>query len=159
MGNRYADHMTPLYPQKLALTSPTGGGCSVGIVRSRTKATEFSFSFIGFSSSLMDQLGYGNFYMGLAELAYFRWWFYVPKVKTAETRVSYYHIIISHSTGWKSNKWYLWWCCQTGSFHGPGWESSQEYIERRPATLNSTWKTTMGHRSQGDVQYVLLGKF
>jgi hypothetical protein len=32
----------------LALTSPTGGGRSVGIVRSRTKATEFSlvFSFI-----------------------------------------------------------------------------------------------------------------
>jgi hypothetical protein len=28
------------YPQKLALTSPTGGGRSVGIVRSRTKATE-----------------------------------------------------------------------------------------------------------------------
>ena len=40
----YADHVTPLYPQKLALTSPTGGGRSVGIVRSRTKATEFSFS-------------------------------------------------------------------------------------------------------------------
>jgi hypothetical protein len=27
---------------KLTLTSPTGGGRSVGIVRSRTKATEFS---------------------------------------------------------------------------------------------------------------------
>jgi len=34
--------VTPLYPQKLALTSPTGGGRSVGMVRSRTKATEFS---------------------------------------------------------------------------------------------------------------------
>jgi hypothetical protein len=34
--------VTPLYPQKLALTSPTGGGRSVGIVRSRNKATEFS---------------------------------------------------------------------------------------------------------------------
>jgi len=33
------------YPQKLALTSPTGGGRSVGIVRSRTKATEFLFLF------------------------------------------------------------------------------------------------------------------
>jgi hypothetical protein len=32
-----------LYPQKLALTSPTVGGRSVGIVRLRTKATEFSF--------------------------------------------------------------------------------------------------------------------
>ena len=30
-----------LYQQKLALTSPTGGGRSVGIVRSRIKATEF----------------------------------------------------------------------------------------------------------------------
>jgi hypothetical protein len=33
-----------MYLQKLALTSPTGGGRSVGIVRSRTQATEFSFS-------------------------------------------------------------------------------------------------------------------
>jgi hypothetical protein len=31
------------YPQKLALTSPTSGSRSVGIVRSRTKATELSF--------------------------------------------------------------------------------------------------------------------
>jgi len=38
---RCADHVTPLYPQKLALTSPTGGGRSVGIVRVRNKATEF----------------------------------------------------------------------------------------------------------------------
>jgi len=36
--------VTPLYPQKLALTSQTGGGRSVGIVRVRTKATEFSFT-------------------------------------------------------------------------------------------------------------------
>ena len=41
VGIRCADHVTPFYPQKLALTSPTGGGHSVGIVRSRTKATEF----------------------------------------------------------------------------------------------------------------------
>ena len=45
MGIHCADHVTPLYPQKLALTSPTGGGRSVGIVRSRTKATEFSFYY------------------------------------------------------------------------------------------------------------------
>jgi len=37
--------VTPLYPQKLALTSPTGGGRSVGIVRSRTKDTDFSLVF------------------------------------------------------------------------------------------------------------------
>jgi hypothetical protein len=30
-----------IYPQKLALTSPTSGGRSVGIVRSQTQATEF----------------------------------------------------------------------------------------------------------------------
>jgi hypothetical protein len=42
VGTPCADHVTPLYPQKLALTSPTGGGRSVGIVRSRTKATELS---------------------------------------------------------------------------------------------------------------------
>jgi hypothetical protein len=35
-----------LYPQKLALTSPTRGGRSVGIVRSRTQATEFSFQLL-----------------------------------------------------------------------------------------------------------------
>ena len=45
MGARCADHATPLYPQKLALTSPTGGGRSVGIVRSRTKATEFFYVY------------------------------------------------------------------------------------------------------------------
>jgi hypothetical protein len=32
-----------LYPQKLALTSPTSAGRSVGIIRSRTQATEISF--------------------------------------------------------------------------------------------------------------------
>jgi hypothetical protein len=31
-----------IYPQKLELTSPTSGCRSVGIVRSRTQATEFS---------------------------------------------------------------------------------------------------------------------
>jgi hypothetical protein len=39
-GIRRTDHATPLYPQGLALTSPTSGGRSVGIVRSGTKATE-----------------------------------------------------------------------------------------------------------------------
>ena len=40
VGTRCADHVTPLFPQKLALTSPTSGGRSVDIVRVRTKATE-----------------------------------------------------------------------------------------------------------------------
>jgi hypothetical protein len=41
VGIRHADHVAPLYPQKLTLTSPTSGGRSVGIVRSRTQTTEF----------------------------------------------------------------------------------------------------------------------
>jgi hypothetical protein len=36
-----ADHAIPFYAQKLALTLPTSGGGSVGIFRSRTKATVF----------------------------------------------------------------------------------------------------------------------
>jgi hypothetical protein len=41
-GIRRADHATLLYPLKLALTLPTSGGYSVGMVRSRTKAMESS---------------------------------------------------------------------------------------------------------------------
>jgi hypothetical protein len=40
VGIRWADHAAPLYPQKIALTSLASGGRSIGIVRSRTKATE-----------------------------------------------------------------------------------------------------------------------
>jgi hypothetical protein len=36
-----------LYPQKLTLTSPTSGGRSVDIVRSRTQVTEFSLVYSG----------------------------------------------------------------------------------------------------------------
>jgi hypothetical protein len=42
-GIRHADHVAPLYHQKLAITSPTSGGRSVGIVRSRTQTMEFVF--------------------------------------------------------------------------------------------------------------------
>jgi hypothetical protein len=41
VGIRRADHATPLYLQKLAVTSPTSGSISAGIVLSRTKTTEF----------------------------------------------------------------------------------------------------------------------
>ena len=54
MGIRCADHVTLLYPQKLALTSPTGGGRSVGIVRSRTKATEFFFYVLKVIASIVQ---------------------------------------------------------------------------------------------------------
>jgi hypothetical protein len=40
VGIRHTDHVA-LYPQKLALTSPTSGGRSVTIVQSLTQATEF----------------------------------------------------------------------------------------------------------------------
>jgi hypothetical protein len=40
VGIRDADHV---YPQKLAITSPTSGGRSVGMVRSRTQTMEFFF--------------------------------------------------------------------------------------------------------------------
>jgi hypothetical protein len=56
LKNRDYGHRNPsrsprdtLYPQKLAITSPTSGDCSVGIVRSRTKATEL-ISYIDFHS-------------------------------------------------------------------------------------------------------------
>jgi hypothetical protein len=43
VGIRCGDHATPSIRKKLALTSPRSGGCSVSIVRLRTKATEFIF--------------------------------------------------------------------------------------------------------------------
>jgi hypothetical protein len=46
VGSWHVHHATPLYPQKLALTSPTCGGRSVCIIRLWTKAMEFSFQFI-----------------------------------------------------------------------------------------------------------------
>jgi hypothetical protein len=46
VGIRCADHATPLYPQKLALTSSISCGRSVGKLRSRTKATEFSLVLV-----------------------------------------------------------------------------------------------------------------
>jgi hypothetical protein len=36
VGIRHADHVAPSIRKKLAITSPTSGGRSVGIVRSRT---------------------------------------------------------------------------------------------------------------------------
>jgi hypothetical protein len=42
VGIRHADHVAHLSLQKLAITSPTRGGLSVGIVLLRTQATELS---------------------------------------------------------------------------------------------------------------------
>jgi hypothetical protein len=46
VGIRHADHVAPLSAKKLAITSSTSGGCSVGIVRSRTQTMEFFFFHI-----------------------------------------------------------------------------------------------------------------
>jgi hypothetical protein len=43
---RHADHVAPSIPQKLAITSPTSGGRSVSIVRSRTPTMEFSLVLV-----------------------------------------------------------------------------------------------------------------
>jgi hypothetical protein len=42
-----------LYPQKLTLTSPTSCGRSIGIVHSRTQATEFSFYYLHTRNSFL----------------------------------------------------------------------------------------------------------
>jgi hypothetical protein len=42
VGIRCTHHATRSVRKKLALTSPTSGGRSAGIIRSQTKATEFS---------------------------------------------------------------------------------------------------------------------
>jgi hypothetical protein len=51
-----ADHATTLHSQKLALTSPTSGGRSVGIVRLRTKTTELVCTYYEYYviSTLME---------------------------------------------------------------------------------------------------------
>jgi hypothetical protein len=41
-------------PQKLALTSPKSGGCSVGIARSRTKAAELSYKLTRTLTNLLN---------------------------------------------------------------------------------------------------------
>jgi hypothetical protein len=40
-GIRHSDHVAPSIRKKLALTLPINSGRSIGIVRSRTQATEF----------------------------------------------------------------------------------------------------------------------
>jgi hypothetical protein len=64
-GIRCADHATPSTRQKLALTSPTSGGRSAGIVRLRTKGHKvlvFFFFFFFFREEsqvhMSVQMGY-----------------------------------------------------------------------------------------------------
>jgi hypothetical protein len=62
-----ADYATPLYPQKLVLSSPTSRGHSVGIVHSWTEAMEFFclFVFFLFYSSVDVVARYGLDLLGL----------------------------------------------------------------------------------------------
>jgi hypothetical protein len=50
----------PIY-KKLTLTSPTSGGCFVGIVCSRTQATEFFFMYVCSTSIPSDSMTVVNF--------------------------------------------------------------------------------------------------
>jgi hypothetical protein len=43
VGIRLSDHVAPSIRKNLAITSPTSGGRSVCVVRSRTQTIEFSF--------------------------------------------------------------------------------------------------------------------
>jgi hypothetical protein len=57
VGIRHADHVAPFIRKKLALTTPTSSSRSVGIVRSRTEATEFSLVLV-FPSIFLHHLSY-----------------------------------------------------------------------------------------------------
>jgi hypothetical protein len=63
VGILRANYATPLYPRKLALTSQTRGGSSVGIVRSRTQATEFVFVLEYISSCINSYMIYNTCFM------------------------------------------------------------------------------------------------
>jgi hypothetical protein len=56
-----ADHATPrLYPQKLALTSPTSSGRSIGIVHSQTKGTEHFNTYLFLDTYISVKCGLLN---------------------------------------------------------------------------------------------------
>jgi hypothetical protein len=61
--------LTTQHPRSLALTSPTSGGRSVGIVRLRAKATEFSFFYRKSEETIQKPLG-DDSKMGLPKI---RW--------------------------------------------------------------------------------------
>jgi hypothetical protein len=44
VGIRHADHVATSIRKRLAITSPTSGGRSVGVVRSQTQTMEFFFT-------------------------------------------------------------------------------------------------------------------
>jgi hypothetical protein len=52
-----------LYPRKVALTSPTSGGRSVGIVLSRTQTTKFVFLFVITENKVKNVLHHFTIYL------------------------------------------------------------------------------------------------
>jgi hypothetical protein len=74
------------YPQKLALTSPTSGGRSVGIVRSRTKVTEFGLEFLDALWRMVVQL---QVFMVLTSIAQYATCFNFSKLCTLLTEFDY----------------------------------------------------------------------
>jgi hypothetical protein len=54
VGIHHADHVVPSIRKSLAITSPTSGDRSVGIVRSRTQTMEFFLSDIQGADKLME---------------------------------------------------------------------------------------------------------
>jgi hypothetical protein len=55
LGISRADHAKPLFPQKLTITSPTSGGRSVDIVRSRTTVTKLFVMWSWVSTSMLEE--------------------------------------------------------------------------------------------------------
>jgi hypothetical protein len=65
MGSHRANHATPLYPQRWALTTPTSGGRLISMVRSRTKAKELRGIYSSRSVSPLSHGQQSNFSYGV----------------------------------------------------------------------------------------------
>jgi hypothetical protein len=81
-----ADHVTPFYLQKLALTSPISGGRLVGVVRLRPEATELFIIcyFVCIAGHIVGKRGFGftpnNFVLQLLEQTLFPYMFGKSKI-------------------------------------------------------------------------------
>jgi hypothetical protein len=73
VGIRCADQAKPSICKKLALTSPTSGGRSVGIVRLWTKATEFT-SYAVLFRDISTIIVFENFAAFFPENRHFMFW-------------------------------------------------------------------------------------
>jgi hypothetical protein len=60
VGVHHAEHVSPSIPQKLALTSSTSGARSVGIVPSRTQATEISLVLYNIMFIIQNNIIYND---------------------------------------------------------------------------------------------------